>query len=162
MKIMNCNDVNKELTEFIEGKLSSGKHNLIKSHIDNCKICSVSYQNLVNSLSLLKPTKNIEEQAFYYTRLKQKMENRTEANTSILDVLLGKKTMQVSLYLASVVIAVFIGIQIGSYSNNTNQLSELNQDEDYIQEFSKNQYLNDLEQETLEGVLINNDILIEE
>jgi predicted anti-sigma-YlaC factor YlaD len=159
---MKCKEVNRKLSKFIEDKLSQNDNILIKSHIDNCKMCSSNYNNLVNTLNLLKPTKNIEEQAFYYTRLKQKMENKIELKTSIFDLILGKKIMQASLYLTSIVIAVFIGIQIGSYSNGNDQLSNLSEEEDYIQVFSETQYLNDFEQENLESTLVTYNDTIEE
>jgi predicted anti-sigma-YlaC factor YlaD len=159
---MKCKEVNKKLSKFIDNKLSQNDNLLIKSHIDNCKICSSNYNNLVNTLNLLKPTKNIEEQAFYYTRLRQKMENKMEVKTSIIDLILGKRIMQASLYLTSIVIAVFIGIQIGSYSNSNDQLSDLSKEEDYIQVFSETQYLNDFEQEKLENTFVDYDDTIEE
>jgi ABC-type phosphate transport system permease subunit len=159
---MKCKEVNRKLSKFIEDKLSQNDNIVIKTHIDNCKMCSSNYNNLVNTLNLLRPTKNIEEQAFYYTRLKQKMENKLELKTSIFDLILGKRIMQASLYLTSIVIAVFIGIQIGSYSNSNDQLSNLSEEEDYIQVFSETQYLNDFEQENLESTLVTYDDTIEE
>lgn len=159
---MKCKEVNKKLSKFIDNKLSQNDNLLIQSHIDNCEICSSNYNNLVNTLNLLKPTKNIEEQAFYYTRLRQKMENKMEVKTSIIDLILGKRIMQASLYLTSIVIAVFIGIQIGSYSNSNDQLSDLSKEEDYIQVFSETQYLNDFEQENLENTFVIYDDIIEE
>jgi|GEM_PF-629144 len=160
---MNCKEVDKKISMFIDGELSKENTNLIKSHLDECSECSKKYMYVIDTLNLLKPTKNIEEKAFYYTRLKQRMENKESQKISIFEQLFNKKLLQPALYLSSVIIAVFIGIQIGSYSSNTNIYSELNiEEQDYIKVFSENKFLNDFELESIENTLINNDNSVEE
>jgi len=91
------------------------------------------------------------------------MENKESQKISIFEQLFNKKLLQPALYLSSVIIAVFIGIQIGSYSSNTNIYSELNiEEQDYIKVFSENKFLNDFELESIENTLINNDNSVEE
>jgi len=160
---MNCKEVDKKISMFIDGELSNENINLIKSHLDECSECSKKHIYLIDSLNLLKPTKNIEENAFYYTRLKQRMENIEFQKSSMFKRLFTNRLMQPVLYLSSVIIAVFIGIQIGSYSNNTNIYSELNvEEQDYIKVYSENKFLNDFELESLENTLIYNDNSTEE
>jgi predicted anti-sigma-YlaC factor YlaD len=159
---MRCKDVNKILSKYIDGSLSDENRKAIELHLDNCSLCYSKYTSVINTLNLLKPTKNIEEHAFYYTRLKQKMESNLIQKSSVLTRLFNNKIMQPALYLSSVIIAVFIGIQIGSYSGNSEQYSELNiEEQDYIKVFSENKYLNDFEIESIENTLINNDSLIQ-
>ena len=152
---MNCKEVEKILPQYIEKTLSDEESMRLKSHLNTCTQCSSLYNKLFKTLFLLKPKAEIQEQAFYYTRLKQKMENRYEENTSIINKLLSKKILQPAMYLASLMIAVYIGILIGSTSPNQNQFSDLNtEDKDYIRIFAEYQYLNDLEIETIENTLI--------
>ena len=83
------------------------------------------------------------------------MENISSENISFFSRLTNQKILQPALYLASIIIAVFIGIQIGSYSNSTDRYSELNiEEQDYIKVFSEDQHLNDFEIENIENTLI--------
>jgi hypothetical protein len=103
----------------------------------------------------LKPTTEITEQPFYYTRLKQRMENRTAATESIFNHIQIRKVLQPLLYLSSLILAVYIGILIGSSSAIPNQFSELNsQDKSYIEEFADNNYLNDFKIEPIENLFL--------
>lgn len=160
---MNCKEAEKILPQYIEKALSEEESMRLKSHLNICTQCSSLYNKLVNTLALLKPKAEIPEQAFYYTRLKQKMENRYEEKTSIINKLLIKKILQPAMYLASLIIAVYIGILIGSTSPNQNQFSDLNtEDKDYIRIFAEYQYLNDLEIETIENTLISSEDKIDD
>jgi len=56
---MNCKEVDKKISMFIDGELSKENTNLIKSHLDECSECSKKYMYVIDTLNLLKPTKNI-------------------------------------------------------------------------------------------------------
>ena len=151
---MNCKEVEKILPQYTEKALSERESMRIKSHLNSCTHCSSLYNKLFNTLALLKPKAEIPEQAFYYTRLKQKMENKYEEKTSIINKLLIKRVLQPVMYLASLIIAVYIGILIGSTSPKQNQFSDLNtEDKDYIRIFAEYQHLNDIEIENIENTL---------
>ena len=154
---MNCREIEKILPKYIEEKLSSEKNQEVLNHIDSCSNCSILYNKLIKTLSLLKPTSEIQEQPFYYTRLKQKMENQKEIMVSFLHPTLLKKLMQPAIYLVSLFLAVYIGILIGSGSSYQNKYSNVKEDnKDYIEIFAEYQYMNDFEIETIENLLIEN------
>ena len=159
---MKCRNIEKKLSLYINNELPNSDNILIESHLQKCSSCSKLYKNLNETLALLKPTEDIEEHPFYYTRLKQRMENKIDSKASILETILRKKSMQAILYLGSIIIAVFLGIQIGSNSNNTNQFTELDANEDYLDTFSKSQYFNGFEIETEENTFIVYEIETEE
>jgi hypothetical protein len=161
---MNCNEFIKIVPNYIDKKLSEEQIEEFQSHMNSCSDCSVLYQKLNNTFDLLKPKVEIAEQAFYFTRLKQKMENRNAPKESIFISLLSRKLVQPVIYLTSLIIAVYIGILIGSGSTTQNQYSELNNndDKDYIQTFAEYQYFNDFEIEPIENLFIDENDLIEE
>ena len=160
---MNCKEFKKIIPDYIDDKLSEEQIEEFQNHMNSCSDCSFLYQKLNNTLDLLKPKAEITEQAFYFTRLKQKMENRNSPKESIFISLLSRRLVQPVIYLASLIIAVYIGILIGSGSATQNQYSELNNDDkDYIQTFAEYQYLNDFEIEPIENLLIDDDNIVEE
>lgn len=106
---MNCKDFKQNLPKYLDGELDSDKMKELDIHRDSCAQCLLLYQNVTRSLLLLKAKKEIEEQPFYYTRLKQKMLNQQEKK-SFLHNLLFKKSLQLTAYFTSIVIAVFIEI----------------------------------------------------
>ena len=155
---MNCKKLVKILPSYLEGKTGEEQNKLITDHLEICEECSLMYKQVSDSLELLSYKKDIDEQAFYYTRLKQKMLNKSNKEP-ILNSFLFKKILQPSIYLASLVIAVYIGILIGSGSTNDMQFTEINYDnEDYIQSYTEYQYLNDLEIENNKNILLKDTI----
>ncbi|MFC2104652.1 hypothetical protein ACFLS4_04790, partial [Bacteroidota bacterium] len=127
-----------------------------KEHLDSCPDCLSLYQKLSKSFDLLKPKAEIVNQPFYFTRLKQNMENMHVPRESIIKIVLSRKVFQPIIYLASLVIAVYIGILVGSSSTEPNQFSESNNNDviDYLQTFAEYQYLNDFETEPIENLII--------
>ena len=155
---MNCKELRKILPSYIEGETETEQNMLITDHIEICPECSLIYKQLSDSLALLQYKKDIDEQAFYYTRLKQKMLNKSNKEP-LLNNLLLKRILQPAVYLASLIIAVYIGILIGSGSTNDMQYTEINYDnEDYIQSYTEYQYLNDLEIENSKNILLKDTI----
>lgn len=160
---MKCKDINKLFPLYLDNKLSDKELSLFKEHLNSCKSCSALYVKINSSLDLLKPTKDIPEQAFYYTRLKQKMENDLAKKESPLSILLSKKILQPIMYLSSIILAVYIGILIGSGSVKQNTYSQsLDNEESYIESFAQYQYFNDLEIETIENIILSDTIDVNE
>jgi hypothetical protein len=162
---MNCKELKIIIPEYIENNLSDKQIKDCNDHLSLCKDCKRIYVGLKNTLDLLKPKAEIEEQAFYFTKLKQKMESKSETKESLFLKLFSQKIVQPMIYLSSLIIAVYIGILIGSSSSSTgaNQFSDLNNDENnYIKTYNEYQYLNDFEIETIENLFIIEDTIIQE
>lgn len=154
---MNCKEFKKRLPLYLDGDINPGKKSELETHLDSCTECSLLYKKVSGSLFELHPKKEIDEQPFYYTSLKQKMLNQIEKNSFFHSVLF-KKSLQVSAYFTSLVIAVFIGILIGSGSNKV-QYSDINYDsKDYLKSYMEYQYLNDFERENKDNILLTDTI----
>jgi predicted anti-sigma-YlaC factor YlaD len=154
---MNCKELKKTLPIYLDGEINPDKKKELDIHLDFCAECSLLYQKVSGSLFQLQPKKEIDEQAFYYTRLKQRMLNQVEKKSFIHSILF-KKSLQLTAYFASIVIAVFIGILIGSGSDKA-QYSDINYDsKDYLKSYMEYQYLNDFERENKNNILLTDTI----
>lgn len=155
---MNCKEFKNRIPDYLDQKLTTDQTNQFNEHLKNCSGCSLLLEKIENTLSLLNKPDRIPEQPYYYTQLKQKMENRIQQNESFLQVLLGKKVLQPILYLGSIIIAVYIGILIGSGTPNTTQYAEKTKtDTSYIEVLAQYQYFNEMELESIEKNLIKED-----
>ncbi|MFW5721637.1 MAG: hypothetical protein ACOCWW_04570, partial [Bacteroidota bacterium] len=131
----------------------------IDKHLIKCPECSALYAKLAQTLNHLNDKDTLPEQPFYYTRLKQRMENKKEQAETVWSNGIAKKILQPALYLASLILAVYIGILIGSGTNSYETKLAENEptDNDYIEAFVEYQYLNDFQIESIENAMISND-----
>jgi hypothetical protein len=162
---MNCKELKNIIPNYLDNELSEERTIEFNNHISLCRDCFQVYTKIKGTLNLLEPKAEINEQAFYFTRLKQKMESRNVPKESIFASLLSRKLVQPMIYLSSLIIAVYIGILIGSSTGSSvlNQFSDLSNDENnYIKTYTEYQYLNDSEIETIENLLIDKDTLAQE
>jgi len=135
----------------------------VQKHLDTCANCYSLFIKVQGSLGLLKPNSEISEQTFYFTRLKQKMENKIIPKESVFAGFLSKKLVQPVIYLSSLILAVYIGILIGSGSVEQNSYTEVpNNDENYIESFAQHQYLNELDIEPIENLILSDNNLNED
>jgi predicted anti-sigma-YlaC factor YlaD len=154
---MNCKEFKDRLPLYLGDDINPAKKTDLETHLDSCTECSLLYKKVSGSLFQLQPKKEVNEQPFYYTRLKQKMLNQLEKK-SFIQGLLYKKSLQLTAYFASIVIAVFIGIFIGSSSDKV-QYSDINYDsKDYLKSYMEYQYLNDFEIENKDNILLTDTI----
>jgi len=153
---MKCNKIHKTLYRYHLGELSPHLMEEIDKHLINCPECSAIYAKMAQTLNHFNDKETIPEQPFYYTRLKQRMENKKEKTESVWSNGLVKKILQPAIYMASLVLAVYIGILIGSGTGNS--VSSLAKNEalkdNYIEAFAQYQYLNDFQIESIENVLV--------
>ena len=83
------------------------------------------------------------------------MENRIFKKDTILSILISRKVVQPIIYLTSLIIAVYIGILIGSSSPNQTDFSEVKANtENPLETFAEYNYLNDFEIEPIENLVI--------
>ncbi len=155
---MKCNQIHKKLYQYHEGNLSVHLKVKIDEHLNNCPECSSIYTKFAQTMDHLNDKEKIPEQPFYYTRLKQRMENQKAKQESVSGIVWAKKILQPAIYMVSLVLAVYIGILIGSGTNYDTKIAENELvSDDYIEAFAEYQYLNDFQIESIENVLITED-----
>ncbi|HAF28416.1 MAG TPA: hypothetical protein DCG75_05145 [Bacteroidales bacterium] len=152
---MNCKEFKNILSIYHDDLLTQKQKEEFQSHINSCSECSILFNNFSRTFNLLHSKSEIEDQPFYFTRLKQRMGNRNMKDKSLILSLFSKKLVQPLIYLSSLIIAVYIGILIGSGSVNPNQYTELkNNETDFIKSYAEYQYLNDFDIEPIETLLL--------
>jgi len=153
---MNCKEFKKRIPNYLDQSLGSDLSNQFNEHLQNCADCSLLFDKMNNTLLLLNKPDRITEQPYYFTQLKQRMENKYVHNETFAHSLTSKKVLQPMLYLASIIIAVYIGILIGSGTTTNKQYSETTKaDTSYIEVFAQYQYIDDMELESLEKNVVN-------
>lgn len=153
---MNCKDFKNRIPDYLDQSLRSDLSNQFNEHLQNCADCSLLFNKTSKTLQLLSNPDRIPEQPYYFTQLRQKMENKSVHNETFLHSLTSKKVLQPMLYLASIIIAVYIGILIGSGTTTNKQYSETTKaDTSYIEVFAQYQYIDDMELEPLEKNVVN-------
>ena len=153
---MNCKEFKNRIPDYLDRSLGSDLSNQFNEHLQNCADCSLLFDKMNNTLLLLNKPDRIAEQPYYFTQLKQKMENRIAKKETFLQLFISKKVLQPMLYLASIIIAVYIGILIGSGTTTNKQYSETTKaDTSYIEVFAQYQYIDDMELESLEKNVVN-------
>jgi len=152
---MDCHKIQNILPEYIEGNLMNKSSEEVLLHLDNCVKCNKVYSQLLLTIKQLKPKAEITEQPFYYTRLKQRIENNeAKRSVPILNPYF-KKVMQPLVYAATIIIAVYVGILIGSGSSGLNPYTSFESNsQEYIEDFANYNYVNDLEIETIETLFL--------
>ncbi|MEE4198368.1 MAG: zf-HC2 domain-containing protein [Bacteroidales bacterium] len=153
---MKCAKIHKKIGAYHQGILSPQEKNKFEEHLSVCKACSGIYTKFVRTMNHLNSQETIPEQPFYYTRLKQRMENRKAQNESLLHGQWARKVLQPAIYTASILLAVYFGILIGTgATGNESRLANYEPAaEDYLNAYAEYQYLNDLGIESIENVLI--------
>jgi len=96
---MKCAKVHSLLDNYIDKKLPDKQYSEIKSHLEDCLECSQVYSKVLKILDLLKPNSLVQDQAFYYTRLKQKLDNKIETKSSFFESIFSRKILQPVAYL---------------------------------------------------------------
>ncbi|MCK5823549.1 MAG: zf-HC2 domain-containing protein [Bacteroidales bacterium] len=146
---MKCKKVNKNLIFYIDGDLSLKQNKEIEEHLSHCKKCSMLYNEIKLSLSVIENEKGIETNPYLYTRIKQRLEDINERSTNPVFAIQQKKLFQPVLVSFLIALGIFIGVSIGNnYPLQENNIADTP---------SEQYYINDLQQEHVEYFLLNNE-----
>lgn len=152
---MNCSDVHKHLVEYLEGDLSEESKKMLEKHMDNCTSC---YKMLsafrVAWLELKNET--IPYQPFFYTRLKERMEQKQVYSSSLFPRL-KQVIIQPAIFLVVLALGIYIGIQLGQGIEPRYTSTYQTGQTDYIELYAKSQYLNGMELEVIEQEMLTED-----
>jgi anti-sigma factor RsiW len=149
---MKCSEVHKLLFRYLDGELSEDKIKQVKAHLETCASCHSIYKNAREAWNGLKEDKR-PYQPFFYTRLKQRMENRK--TRSIPDFSrIGKTILQPAIYFVVLGLGIYIGVYLGQGLKSQNETASTTGQTNYIENYAKNQYLNGMELEIVEQEML--------
>jgi len=144
---MNCSKVHKKILQYIDGELTGDENQAVEQHLESCNDCQKLYQKMRVSWNNLQEEK-IPYQPFYYTRLKQRMENEAERKTNRFK----KLVLQPAIYVIVLGFGIYIGILLGTGLQPTNAtVADADTTEtEYIRDYAESQYWNGMELEKIE------------
>ena len=149
---MKCNKLHKDLIFFVEDSLTPERKNEINYHLSECYACRKFVNELAYSLEIIDKEKKIETNPFLYSRILNKINNYEQsANTFRVFAL---KILRPVFVILLILCGIFSGIKLGnSYSSKyTDEDSELQ---------VITYYLNDLQHESVETILLSEELEIE-
>ena len=153
---MKCKKIKSNLLLYIDNELSDKSMKEIDLHLKQCEQCNKEFNKLSAVYKHLGNKTMIPENPFFYTRLRQKMENKLLKSHSVKKQLLA--VLQPVTYVFLLGVGIYIGILIGSGGMNNNNISTSeSQNPEYMQEYSSSLYLDEMKLETIESSFIAED-----
>ena len=143
---MNCQEVKRKMIFYSDGELSDAESRAFRAHLDDCNECAHLYNELQSTISLTGKRKRLESNPFLFTRIEEKleaMENRTPRQVPVYRRVL--QPVSLSLMVAA---GLYLGILLGNAYNAAENENQLNG-------FTTEYYLNDFQQEDIEYWLLN-------
>jgi predicted anti-sigma-YlaC factor YlaD len=149
---MKCNKLYKDLILYAEDSLAPGRKKEINKHLSECVICHNFINDLIHALEIIDKEKKIETNPFLYSRILNKINNYEQSAHTFR--VLALKILRPVIIVLLILSGIFSGIKLGSsYSSN------------YSDEDSELQiityYLNDLQHEPVETILLSEELEIE-
>ncbi len=144
--MQSCKISNNKLIALLNNELPAEESKAVKEHIEKCSRCEKLYFELEQTYMLISEKRILKPNPYLYTRIEQKLKNIEQ------EKVLRPKYIQVlqPVLFSFVLILVFWGsLKLGDtytkiYEQDKNTLT-----------YSTEYYLNDLEQENLELILLN-------
>lgn len=149
---MKCSEVHKQLFQYLDGELSEYQIKQIEEHLKACASCRSIYENSREAWNDLQQEK-IPHQPFFYTRLKQRMENRKTRSVPDFSSI-GKAILQPAIYFVVLGLGIYIGVYLGQGLEAQNETASTTQEINYMEDYAKSQYLNGMELEILEQEML--------
>jgi anti-sigma factor RsiW len=112
---MDCTEFKSNLFNFSEGKLSEDLRSSAGQHVSSCTACTKLVAEFKKLEAIIQQEKATEPNPFTATRILQRIEDEFENKPESLENSSSPAWLRV-LQPAAIVIALFCGILIGSYS----------------------------------------------
>ncbi len=149
---MRCSEVHKQLFAYLEGELSEKQVIQIDHHLEVCASCRLVFENTREAWNDLRE-EEIPYQPFFYTRLKQRMENRKNRSVPNL-ARIGRAILQPAIYFVILGLGIYIGVQLGQGVEPQNETASTSEQTNYIENYARSQYLNGMELELVEQEML--------
>ena len=149
---MKCSEVHRQLFQYLDEELSKDQIKQIESHLKACASCRSIYENTREAWNALKEEK-ISHQPFFYTRLKQRMENRKSKSLPDFSRI-GRTILQPAIYFVVLGLGIYIGIHLGQGLEPQYESASTAGQTNYIESYAKSQYLNGMELEIVEQEML--------
>lgn len=112
---MNCKKVKQNLIFLAEGSLQPEQAASMHQHLEHCVTCNHVYTEVLQTLAVIEADNQIKVDPWFAGRLEQQFVNlQTEKNSRLIKLKTAYRLLRVVPVAASLLIALWIGILIGS------------------------------------------------
>ena len=155
---MTCNQVHKQLIFYIDGELTPEMTRKIQAHLDTCAECQRIYHKMKSAWGT-QAAEQIPYQPFFYTRVKQGLQNGMEKNTRFGLQKYKRMILQPAIYFAVLGLGIYLGIQLGQGARPNQQVAQnkISSQQEFIEAYADSQYINGMNLETLEKEMLAED-----
>ena len=145
---MKCKNVHTRLLDYSEGSLTSQEREQVARHLDHCEECRALLEKMQQAWQMAGEQR-IPYQPFFYTRVRQRMENQSQPAPSGLRRM-ARVALQPALFFVVLGLGITIGIQLGKGLGSQQTAAVQNQQNEYLEAYAENQYWNGFQLESLE------------
>ncbi|MEN8116620.1 MAG: zf-HC2 domain-containing protein [Bacteroidota bacterium] len=143
---MNCKKVHSKLIFFLDKELPAGEMKQVQEHINECAECALFYDEMKKTLDVLEVDKKVDENPFFYTRVKARLEKEEAAPEKAGRPVLAR-VLQPVMFSVILLLGIYGGFKMGEtgskdFSDNT------------LAEYEMVPYLNEMDAEPLEAFLM--------
>lgn len=115
---MNCTKVKQNLIFLVEGSLQPELSSAMHDHLAQCSNCNHVFEELRQTLAVIETEKQVQIDPWFAGRVEQQLINlKNESNNSIFELRPVYRLIRMIPVAASLILALFIGILIGSELN---------------------------------------------
>ena len=114
---MKCNSVHKNLIFFLEKELPVSEMEQVKQHLNECADCALFAAEMKSTLRILENDKVSDENPFFYTRVKARLENQHNEQLVARPVLL--RILQPVAFSILLLLGIYGGFKLGETPRNT-------------------------------------------
>jgi predicted 2-oxoglutarate/Fe(II)-dependent dioxygenase YbiX len=112
---MNCKKVKQNLIFLAEGSLQPEQAAAMHQHMAHCNKCNHVYTEMLQSLSVIEPDKQIKVDPWFSGRVEQQFISiQTAKNNRVIELKPVYRLLRIVPVAASLLIAIWLGILIGS------------------------------------------------
>ncbi|WP_372647994.1 anti-sigma factor [Draconibacterium sp.] len=143
--MMKCNTVHNKLIFFLEKELPVSEMKQVQQHLDECSECARFAAEMKNTLQILESDKLTDENPFFYTRVKARLEKQEEKQPAARPVLL--RILQPVAFSIILLLGIYGGFKLGEAPKITTADTSLSEQEMVP-------YWNELDAEPIESFLM--------
>ncbi|WP_321997771.1 zf-HC2 domain-containing protein [Draconibacterium orientale] len=124
---MKCKNVHSKLIFFLEKELPVSEMKQVQQHLDECSECALFAAEMKNTLSILDSDKVTDENPFFFTRVKARLEKQEEEQPVSRPVLV--RILQPVAFSIILLLGIYGGFKLGKTPNATVADSQLSEQE---------------------------------
>jgi len=150
--VIGCREVRKKLIFLAEGSLGKNMEDRLLHHLETCSECTMHYQRMKSLFQELVKEKIKDSNPYFSMKVMDRLKNTTERSVTSRPSLIGVlKPVMVILMIA---IAITAGILLGGSYSQKNRIVLNDYRSSELQAITDDYYLDDLEMENIERILI--------